>query len=109
MLRSDWLSYYEVFSGDFWIAFFAGAGNKKVVDNFNFRTKDFSTDRFTVKEDSGRGITTISEARILQNATTFEPLFTTDIFCGPSASLLTGCLDDRLNGNPLPESKQWHF
>ena len=64
------------FRKQFWIALFAGAENEQRVDNFNFRTEDLLTDLFTVKEDFGRGITTISEARILQNATTFEPRFT---------------------------------
>ena len=51
------------------------SGNKKAVDNFNFRTEDVLTDLFTDKEDSGRGITTVTdkeiqvrnEARIPQN------------------------------------------
>ena len=54
---------------------FAGANNEKAVDNFNLRTQDLLTDLFTDKEDSGRGITTVSdkeiqarnEARIPQN------------------------------------------
>ena len=54
---------------------FAGADNDKAVDNFNLRTEDLLTDLFIDKEDSGRGITTVTdneiharnEARILQN------------------------------------------
>ena len=54
---------------------FAGADNEKAVDNFNLRTEDLLTDLFTDIEDSGRGITTVSdkeiqaknEARIPQN------------------------------------------
>ena len=54
---------------------FAGADNEKAVDNFNLRTEDLLTDLFTDKEDSGRGITTVTdkeiqarnEARIPQN------------------------------------------
>ena len=54
---------------------FAGANNKKAVDNFSLRTEDLLTDLFTDKEDSDRGITTVSykeiqarnEARIPQN------------------------------------------
>ena len=54
---------------------FAGADNEKAVDNFNLRTEDLLTDLFTHKEDSSRGITTVTdkeiqarnEARILNN------------------------------------------
>ena len=55
---------------------FAGAENEQAVDNFNFRTEDLSTDLHVyIKEDSGRGITTVThkeiqsrnEARIPQN------------------------------------------
>ena len=54
---------------------FAGADNEKAVDNFNLRTEDLLTDIFIDKEDSGRGITTVTdkeiqarnEARIPQN------------------------------------------
>ena len=54
---------------------FSGANNEKAVDNFNLCTQDLLTDPFTDKEDSGRGITTVSykgiqarnEARIPQN------------------------------------------
>ena len=54
---------------------FAGANNEKAVDNFNLRSEDVLTDLFTDKEDSGRGITTVSykeiqarnDARIPQN------------------------------------------
>ena len=54
---------------------FADADNEKAVDNFNLRTEDLFTDVFTDKEDSGRGIITVSdkeiqarnEARIPQN------------------------------------------
>lgn len=54
---------------------FADADNVKAVDNFNLRTEDLFTDVFTDKEDSGRGIITVSdkkiqarnEARISQN------------------------------------------
>ena len=43
---------------------FAGADNEKAVDNFNLRTEDLLTDVFTDKEDSGRGIITVSEKEI---------------------------------------------
>lgn len=43
---------------------FAGADNEKAVDNFNLRTEDLSTDLFTDKEDSGRGITTVTDKEI---------------------------------------------
>ena len=54
---------------------FVGADNEKTVDNFNLRTEYLLTDLFTDKEDSGRGITTVTdkeiqarnEARIPQN------------------------------------------
>ena len=54
---------------------FADADNEKAVDNFNLHTEDLFTDVFTDKEDSGRGIITVSdkeiqarnEARIPQN------------------------------------------
>ena len=40
---------------------FAGADNEKAADNFNLRTEDLLTDVFTDKEDSGRGIITVSD------------------------------------------------
>ena len=44
---------------------FADADNEKAVDNFNLRTEDFFfTDVFTDKEDSGRGIITVSDKEI---------------------------------------------
>ena len=43
---------------------FAGADNEKAVDNFNLRTEDLLTDLFTDKEDSGRGITTVTDKEI---------------------------------------------
>ena len=43
---------------------FAGADNEKAVDNFNLRTEDLLTDLFTGKEDSGRGITTVTDKEI---------------------------------------------
>ena len=43
---------------------FADADNEKAVDNFNLRTEDLSTDVFTDKEDSGRGIITVSDKEI---------------------------------------------
>ena len=54
---------------------FADADKEIAVDNFNLRTEDLFTDVFTDKEDSGRGITTVTdkeiqarnEARIPQN------------------------------------------
>ena len=54
---------------------FADADKEIAVDNFNLRTEDLFTDVFTDKEDSGRGIITVSdkeiparnEARIPQN------------------------------------------
>ena len=45
-------------------ALFAGADNEKAVDNFNLRTEDLLTDVFTDKEDSGRGIITVSDKEI---------------------------------------------
>ena len=42
----------------------AGADNEKAVNNFNLRTKDLLTDVFTDKEDSGRGIITVSDKEI---------------------------------------------
>ena len=39
---------------------FADADNEKAVDNFNLRTEDVFTAVFTDKEDSGRGIITVS-------------------------------------------------
>ena len=41
-----------------------GADNQQAVDNFNFRTEDLLTDHFTDKEDSGRGITTVTDKEI---------------------------------------------
>ena len=38
--------------------------NEKAVDNFNLRTEDLFTDLFTDKEDSGRGITSVSDKEI---------------------------------------------
>ena len=54
---------------------FADTDDEKVVDNFNLRTDDLFKDVFTDKENSGRGIITVSdkeiqarnEARIPQN------------------------------------------
>ena len=54
---------------------FAGADNEKAVGNFNVRIEDLLTDLFKDREDSGRGITSVSdkeiqarnEARIPQN------------------------------------------
>ena len=43
---------------------FADADNEKAVDNFNLRTEDLFTDVFTDKEDSGRGIITVSDKEI---------------------------------------------
>ena len=45
---------------------FVGAHNERTVENFNFRTKDPSTDLhvYTDKEDSGRGITIVTETEI---------------------------------------------
>ena len=43
---------------------FAGTDNEQAVDNFNFRTEDLSTDLFTDKEDSGRGIITETDKEI---------------------------------------------
>ena len=43
---------------------FADADNEKAVDNFNLRTEDLFTDVFTDKEDSGRGIITVSDREI---------------------------------------------
>ena len=39
---------------------FADTDNEKAVDNFNLRTDDLFKDVFTDKEDSGRGIITVS-------------------------------------------------
>ena len=43
---------------------FAYTDNEKVVDNFNLRTDDLFKDVFTDKEDSGRGIITVSDKEI---------------------------------------------
>ena len=43
---------------------FAGADNEKAVDSFNSRTEDLLTDLFTEKEDSDRGITTVTDKEI---------------------------------------------
>ena len=43
---------------------FAGADNEKAVDNFNLRTDDLLTDLFTHKEDSSRGITSVTDKEI---------------------------------------------
>ena len=43
---------------------FAGAYNKKAVDNFNLRTEDLLMDLFTDQEDSGRGIATVTDKEI---------------------------------------------
>ena len=43
---------------------FADADNEKAVDNFILRTEDLFTDVFTDKEDSGRGIITVSDKEI---------------------------------------------
>ena len=43
---------------------FTDADNEKAVDNFNLRTEDLFTDAFTDKEDSGRGIITVSDKEI---------------------------------------------
>ena len=37
---------------------------RKAVDNFNLPTEDLFTDVFTDKEDSGRGIITVSDKEI---------------------------------------------
>ena len=46
---------------------FAGADIEKAVDNFNLRTEDLLTDLFTHKEDSGPGITTVTDMEIQFN------------------------------------------
>ena len=46
---------------------FAGADNEKEVDDFNLSTEDLLTDLFTHKEDSGRGITTVTNMEIQFN------------------------------------------
>ena len=43
---------------------FVGADNKKAVENFNLRTEDLLTDLFTPEEDSGQGITTVTDEEI---------------------------------------------
>ena len=43
--------------------YFVDADNEKAVDNFNLRTEDVFTDVFTDKEDSGRGIITVSQKK----------------------------------------------
>jgi len=43
---------------------FAGANNEKAVDNYNLRTEDILRDLFTHKEDSGRGITAVTDKEI---------------------------------------------
>ena len=43
---------------------FAGADNEKAVENFNLRIEDLLTDLFTDKEDSDRGITTVTDKKI---------------------------------------------
>ena len=43
---------------------FAGANNEKAVDNYSLRTEDILTDLFTHKEDSGRGITAVTDMEI---------------------------------------------
>ena len=45
----------------------AGADNEKAVDDFNLSTEDLLTDLFTHKEDSGRGITTVTDMEIQFN------------------------------------------
>ena len=51
-------------SGNNFESLFADANNEKAVNNFNLRTEDLLTDLFTDKEDSGRGITTVSDKEI---------------------------------------------
>ena len=46
---------------------FAGADNEKAVDSFNLRTEDLLMDLSTHKEDSGRGITTVTDMEIQFN------------------------------------------
>ena len=46
---------------------FVGGDNEKAVYNFNLRTEDLLTDHFTHKEDSGRGITTVTDREIQFN------------------------------------------
>ena len=43
---------------------FAGANNEKAVDNYNLRTEDILTDLFTHKEDSGKGVTAVTDKEI---------------------------------------------
>ena len=43
---------------------FADADNEKKIDNINLRTEDLFTDVLTDKEDSGRGIITVSNKEI---------------------------------------------
>ena len=43
---------------------FADADNEKALDNFNLRTEDLFTDVCTDKEDSDRGIITVSDKEI---------------------------------------------
>ena len=43
---------------------FAGADNEQAVDNFNLRTADLLINLFTDKEDSSRGITTVTDKEI---------------------------------------------
>ena len=43
---------------------FAVANNEEAVDDYNLRTKDLLTERFTHKEDSCQGITTVTHKEI---------------------------------------------
>ena len=43
---------------------FAGADNRRAVDNFNFLIEDLLTNPFTGKEDSRQGIATVTDREI---------------------------------------------
>ena len=93
---------------------FAGANNKKALDNFNLRTEDLLTDLFTDKEDSDRGITTVNykeiqrrnDARIPQNTKKGNFMeYTSMIWLGYGAKLVTNKWQRHFRGS----SKQWNF
>ena len=63
LLKQFWRRYCNWdFGKQFWI-FLCGC-SQRAVDNFNFRTEDLLTDLFTVKEDFGWGITTVTTKEI---------------------------------------------
>ena len=65
LLKQFWRSRTAIeLSGNNFESSFAGAGTQRAVENFNFLTEDLLTELFTVKEDFGWGITTVTTKEI---------------------------------------------